>query len=81
MICYHCTKADGCPVYRTLCSLSNDFYINDCRDYDDNFKYKYKNIVENDDLLKLIYDYFTGSIKNYADCEIKNIIKNELLRL
>lgn len=74
MICYHCKKAESCPTFGILYSMSNDFCIDDCRDYDDASNYKYKKIAENDDLMRLIYDYFTGNLEGYSEDEAKKAI-------
>ena len=81
MICYRCDRASSCPTFRTLYSMSKDFNINDCRDYDEASQYKYKKIAEHDDLMHLIYDYFTHQVEKYIDEEIKQAITNALLNL
>ena len=81
MICYHCTKASGCSVFRSLYSISKDFCINDCRDFDDASAYKYKKIAENDDLMRLIYDYFTGNVEGYSEDETKKAITSTIWSL
>ena len=79
MICYNCEKASGCSVFRTLHSMSNDFCINECKDYDKSSKYKYRKIAEHDDLMHLIYDYFTEQIKgDFSDEEIIRVIKGAM---
>lgn len=78
VICYHCTKASGCPTFRTLYTMSKDFCINDCRDFDDASTYKYRKIAENDNLMKLIYDYFTENLKGCSEDEAKIVITNIL---
>lgn len=82
MICYHCEKAIGCNAFRLLHSLSNDFSINDCKDYDEVSKYKYRRIAENDDLMHLIYDYFTDQIEGgYSAEEAKAAITSTMWSL
>ena len=78
MICYHCTKASDCPTFRTLYSMSKDFCINDCRDFVDASDYKYRKIAENDALMRLIYDYFTGNIEGHSEEEAKRAITGAL---
>lgn len=78
MLCYHCTKASDCPTFRTLYSMSKDFCINDCRDFNDASNYKYRKIAENDLLMKLIYDYFTENIEGYSEEEAKKAITGAL---
>ena len=63
MLCYHCDKASSCSTLRTLYSMSRDFCINECKDYNQTLRTKYKNIAKNDDLMHLIYDYFTGQLE------------------
>ena len=74
MICYHCKKVESCPTFRTLYSMSNDFCIDNCRDYDDASNYKYKKIAENDDLMRLVYDYFIGNLEGCSEDEAKEAI-------
>ena len=82
MLCYHCEKASGCPTFRTLHSMSKDFSINECRDHVDVSKYKYRKIAENDDLMRLIYDYFTDQIEGgYSKAQAKSAIKSALWSL
>lgn len=82
MICYHCQKAKGCPTFRTLHTRSKDFSINDCRDYDAVAKYTYKKIAQNDALMRLIYDYFTGQVEGgYSDEEVRKVITSEMWSL
>lgn len=79
MICYHCEKASGCKVFRSLYSMSKDFNINDCRDYDETSNYKYKKIAEHDDLMHLIYDYFTDQVVGYySEEQIKAAITSAM---
>lgn len=82
MLCYHCTKAASCHTFRTLYTMSKDFSINDCNDYEAMSKYTYRKIAENDDLLHLIYDYFTGQVDgNYTEEQIKSAITAAILDL
>lgn len=79
MICYNCTKASNCSMFRTLYSMSQDFCINDCKDFDEVFNYKYRKIAENDDLMKLIYDYFTGNLEEWCSEDMaKEVIINAM---
>ena len=81
MICYHCTKANECPTFRTLYVISDDFCINKCKDFEKTSAYTYRKIAENDDLMRLIYDYFIGEVKvnGYTDDEIKGVIRHQLM--
>lgn len=82
MVCYNCSKASSCKMFRELYTMSNDFCINDCREFDEVSKYKYRKIAERDDLMHLIYDYFTNQIEgNYGEEEVKKAIVSALLDL
>lgn len=82
MLCYHCQKVNDCSTFRTLYSTCDDFSINKCKDYDTESKYKYKKIASNDELMHLIYDYFTCQVDgNYSEEEIKNVITHAILML
>ena len=80
MICYRCNKASGCSVFRKLHSMSDDFYINQCEDYNE-ANNTYKKIAMHDDLMHLIYDYFTGRLNGVLEDEAKKAIKYNLLDL
>ena len=62
MICYRCNKIGGCSTFRTLYSISDDFCINKCNNYDEESQYKYKKIAEHDELMHAVYDYFTNNL-------------------
>ena len=81
MLCYHCDKVSSCPTFRTLYSMSRDFCISDCRDYDESSRTKYKNIAKNEDLMHLIYDYFTGQLEGYTYEEAKRAITSAMWSL
>lgn len=84
MLCYHCEKAGQCSIYQALDVMSKDFNIKDCRDYNQTSAYKYRLIAQNDDLMALIYDYFTDSLvlsRPMTDEEIRRIIKTALLNM
>lgn len=79
MICYHCQKTRECPIFRKLYTMSKDFSINDCKDYEPVKPYKYKKIAANDALLRLIYDYFTGQVEGgYSDEEVRKVITSAM---
>lgn len=78
MLCYHCDKASSCPTFRTLYSMSRDFCINECKDYNQTLRTKYKNIAKNDDLMHLIYDYFTGQLEGCTEEKAKRVIISTL---
>lgn len=77
MICYSCDKANNCLMFKNLCSLSNDFVINKCKEYTAP-KDRYKKMAEHDKLMMLIYDYFTAQIE-YGD-GINGISKKDIER-
>ena len=81
MLCYHCDKANSCPTLRTLYSMSKDFCINECRDYNETLKNKYKKIAFNDNLMHLIYDYFTGQLEGCTEAQAKRAIISTLMDL
>ena len=81
MICYNCTKSGECHTFRTLYVISDDFCINKCKDFEKTSAYKYRKIAANDDLMKLIYDYFmdTVVIDDYTNDEVKGVIRQHLM--
>ena len=87
MLCYSCDKIGGCSIFQKLCKISNDFRIDDCMEYIEASKLKYRRIAEHDDLMALIYDYFTNQLdieelgKEYSDEEIKDLITRAMWRL
>lgn len=80
-ICCNCTKAIDCSIFRTLYSMSQDFCINDCKDFDEMSDFKYRKIAENDDLMHLIYDYFTNNLTMCSEDEAKKILINAIENL
>lgn len=80
MICYRCSKANGCSVFRKLHSISDDFSINQCEDYNETNN-AYKKIAMHDDLMHLIYDYFTGQLSGVSEDEAKKAIVRNMWRL
>lgn len=86
MICYKCEKLNSCNILQKLYLISNDFCINNCKEYIEESKFKYRKIAEHDNLMALIYDYFTNQIENevsnkYSDEEIKDILTKAMLEL
>lgn len=83
MICYHCKNIYSCKTFQTLYDTSKDFSINHCVNYEDAPAYKYKRIAEHDELMHVIYDYFTNQIVdvNLSDDEIKDRITRAMWRL
>lgn len=80
MICYRCNKASGCSVFRKLHSMSDDFSINQCEDYNE-ANNTYKKIAMHDDLMHLIYDYFTGQLSGVSEEEAKKAIVSNMWSL
>lgn len=87
MLCYSCDKIGGCSIFQKLYKISNDFFINDCLEYVGAPELKYRKIAEHDDLMALIYDYFTNQIdseelnREYSYEEIKELITKAMWRL
>lgn len=82
MICYHCNNVEACDLFRKAYSISKDFEINQCKNYDEASKYKYRLIAKNDDLLRLIYDYFTDNVSGeHSDEEVKEAITSAIWSL
>ncbi len=83
MICYHCKNIYNCKTFQTLYDTSKDFNINHCTNYKCDDVYKYRRIAEHDDLMHLVYDYFTNQITdvNLNDNEIKDAITRAMWNL
>lgn len=81
MLCYHCEKASGCSTLRTLYSVSEDFCINKCKDFEDSLRYTYMKIAEHKDLMKLLYDYFIGILEGCTEDEAKEAITKAMWNL
>lgn len=82
MDCYSCKNVTWCPAFSTLCAISDNFCISNCIDYEEEQKYKYKKIAEHDDLMRLIYDYFTNQVEgDYSDEEVVTAITRAILNL
>lgn len=82
MLCYNCDKVKTCSIYNNLCCMSNNFSIDNCKDFDEVSKYKYKRIAEHDELMHLIYDYFLGQVEgDFPEEKVVYVIKRELLNL
>ena len=79
MICYSCRNLNRCSVFRKLHDVSNDFSINQCQDYND--ETNYRKIAKHDDLMKLIYDYFTGQLVGVSEKEARKAIEYNMLNL
>lgn len=62
--------------------MFEDFEIFKCKNYDEGSKYKYRLIAKNDNLLRLIYDYFTDNVSGeYSDEEVKEAITSAIWSL
>lgn len=81
MICYHCKNADTCYLFRHMYSMSEDFDIRQCKNYDEVSKYKYKLIAKDDELIHLIYDYFTDNIVGHSKEEAERAITSAIWSL
>ena len=82
MICYRCKNVHVCSAFQTLCDVSKDFSINDCKHFDEALECKYKKLADNDDLMHLIYDYFLDKLEiDVAEEEVVRVIRRELLKL
>lgn len=64
MICYKCEDFLTCnhPKY----AFENNFTIEDCKNFSLADCYKYIKIAKNEDLLLLIYNYFTKEEELYS---------------
>ena len=81
MLCYTCEKAQDCIVFKKLLMISTDFSIKECESYTSSSVRKYKKIAENDDLMRLIYDYFLDDVQGgYTREEAENVIADTLKR-
>lgn len=82
MLCYTCEKAKDCIIYKKLLMISTDFSIKECKTYISSSARKYKKIAENDDLMRLIYDYFFDNVQGgYTREEAEKVIADVLKRL
>ena len=82
MNCYSCKKASTCPLLSALYEVSLDFSIKQCKNYEAVPQYEYRKIARHDELMHLIYDYFTGQVEGgFSDEQVVNVIKRELQKL
>lgn len=82
MICAKCKNAIICDHIRY--AVNHDFNINNCKNFILNDIYKYIKIAEDEDLLLLIYNYFTDEEELYSlytKEEIEKIIQREIKNL
>ena len=81
-ICHHCENMSECKAFRYLCDMSRDFDIKHCANYEDAIPYKYKRIAEHDELMQVIYDYFTGQIAgDFSEAEVREAITRAIWAL
>lgn len=81
MLCYHCENVSRCSAFQTLYSMSNDFCVNKCKDFEDSLSYSYMKIAENHDLMRLIYDYFMDILEGYSKEDAEKAIISVLRSL
>ena len=81
MLCYHCEKAENCSMFRNLVSISEDFCINKCKDFEDSSRYTYMKIAENPGLMRLIYEHFIGILEGCTEDEAKEAITRAMWNL
>ena len=83
MICYSCENIKECSLFHDLhVNCAGNFVIKKCINYDEISATKYKHIAEHDDLMALIFDYFTGNLKGQYDYDYaKECIIKALRRL
>lgn len=79
MICNNCRNQNKCSTLKQLYNMSSDFSINHCKDY--NSDNRYRKIAEHDDLMRLIYDYFTGQLVGVSEVEAKKAIECNMFYL
>lgn len=82
MICAKCKKAITCDHIRY--AINHDFNINSCKNFILDDIYKYVKIAEDENLLLLIYNYFTDEKELYSlytKEEIEEIIRGEIKNL
>lgn len=60
MICAKCNNLRSCDI------VNHSININSCKNFILNDIYKYLKIAENEDLLLLIYNYFTNEEELYS---------------
>lgn len=73
MICYSCNNSKKCSIFRELYDMSDDFSVNQCKNYNEGDSYR--NIAKNDKLMRLIYDYFTGQLVGVSEEEARKAIE------
>lgn len=82
MICGRCAKVKDCPKFQRMYFDFEDFSINKCQYFEDEEKYRYKKIAEHDDLMHLLYDFFTEQVEgDFSDEEIIRVIKHAMWNL
>lgn len=79
MICYYCEKVYTCDLVRF--ANKENFEISKCENFSEMPEFKYKRIAEYDELMKLIYDYFTGKVEGHSDEETKEVLTRVMRNL
>lgn len=82
MICNKCENAAKCEHLRY--AFDNDFTIESCKYFELNKIFKYTKIAENENLMLIIYNYFTEDEELYSlytKEEIENKIREVINRL
>lgn len=79
MICYKCQHALNCEWIKFACT--EEFEISRCKNFSEMREYRYKRIAENDALMKLIYDYFSGNVDGHSLDEAKEAITKTIANL
>lgn len=81
MVCYKCNNFITCSHPRY--AFENDFAIKDCRNFNLADCYKYMGIAKSEELMLLIYNYFTEEeelfslyTKEEIEGKIREAIKN-----
>ena len=79
MICYRCEKVYTCDWVRF--ANKENFEISKCANFSEIQEFKYKRIAEHDELMKLIYDYFTDRVEGHSDEETKEVLTRVMMSL
>lgn len=79
MICHRCQHAYNCSTLRY--AFKEEFSIDSCKNFIVAPQYRYKRIADNNELMRLIYDYFTGRIEGHSEDEVKAAITRAMYEL
>lgn len=80
MICCNCENLERCLTLKELLKVSNNFDINDCKNYETSSD-KAMKMVNNKELMTLIYDYFVKRSTLSDETFVEKVIKECLLAL